>query len=171
MPINFQSRSGAAIDQQSGVKITMPRMLPVSTQDGEEYTEYQYSIYHGDKRISGLGLNGTDRIVDTHGRRLWISKLDLGRDWVLDSIFDIKHELGNDDSDFYFLQAIASGLLKVFEKEPNQNYDFHYVASSEESSLARRGIEVPSGIARLSSDEILLAENFVVARHDGVGAL
>lgn len=170
MPLNFQSQSGSAVDQQSGIRIPMPRMLPASTQDGKEYTEYQYSIYRGDKRISGLGLNGTDRIVDAQKRRVWESKLDLGRDWVLDAIFDIKSDLKNDDNDFDFLRAIACGMLKVFEGESNQNYDFHYLASSDESSLARRGIEVPSDIARLPNNEIVLAEIFVAGGHDGADA-
>lgn len=56
MPLDFQSRLGAAYDAASGITIPEPRTLPMTMPDGSPGTEYQYAFYQNGRRIGGLGV-------------------------------------------------------------------------------------------------------------------
>lgn len=170
MSLDFKSQLGSAVDSSTGLVIYTPRMLPASPPESPDHTEYQYPLYLGGKRVYGLGLNGSDAVMEKVGRREWISKLDLGRDWVLDAVFEFKRMLGSGDGDFLFLQGLARGLVGVFEKDTNRGYDFRYLALTDAALLAQRGIAVPDDVARLPNGEVVLAEAFMPVHIDGVDA-
>lgn len=167
MPLDFEPRTGSAIDQESGLVIYPPRMLPASPPEDPAHTEYQYAFYRGDERIYGLGLFGSDMGIDNGGRRELVFTLDLGRDWVLDTVFEFKRLLGNDDDDFVFLKGLARGLVSVFEGRTDNDEDTRHVAVADAALLAGRGIPVPESTRRSSATGIVLAEAFVPAHIDG----
>lgn len=167
MSLDFKPQPGSAIDSNSGLAISYPRMLPAEPPSAPNDTEYQYSIYLNDKRFSGVGLEGSNAVVEEAGRRVWTSKLDLGRASSLDSVFKLKRMLSNGDENFTFLRGLAQGLVRVFEQDTNRDYDFRYLALTDATLLAQRGIAVPEDIARLPTGEIILADVFVPAQVEG----
>jgi hypothetical protein len=68
MPLDFQSRRGAAYDAASGITIPEPRTLPMTMPDGSPGTEYQYAFYQNGRRIGGLGVWGHTTTVTIGGR-------------------------------------------------------------------------------------------------------
>ena len=64
MPTDFQPRGTSSFDQESGVHIPLPRILPRTFQDGREGVEYQFSFRKGDERIYGLGIFGTENVIE-----------------------------------------------------------------------------------------------------------
>jgi hypothetical protein len=167
MPLNFEPRLGSAVDTATGLTIYAPRILPASPPEDPEHTEYQYSFYLHGKRIDGLGFFGTKLIKKKLGHLERIFELDLGRDWVLDSVFEFKKTLDDEGDNFVFLQSLARGLVGVFEKDSDADDDFRYLAMTNANLLERRGIVVPNYIVRLAGNEIILAEIFVAANSNG----
>jgi len=166
MPLNFKAQIGGAIDLDTGLTICEPRTLPASLPTNPDRVEYQYTLYRGDERYY-IGLFGVDTVVEKDGHKEWIFALDFGRDWVLDSVFSIKRDLGNDDDDFVFLQGLARGLVAMFEKDHSED-DVRYVVLTDTALLAARGITVPNGVTRLGSGEIVLAEILTPAQTSAV---
>jgi hypothetical protein len=164
MSLNFKSQLGGAIDSGTGLTIRPPRMLPASPPRYPDEVEYQYTFYRGGEPYDGLGLFGTDVVVEKNGHRECVSTLDLGSDQLLNSVFRLKRDLGDDD-DFAFLQGLAYGLIAVFENHSDSD-DGRYVVVTNAALLAARGITVPDSAARLDSGQIVLAEIFAPA-HTG----
>ena len=167
MPLDFKPQPGSAVDPGTGLTIHAPRMSPAPPPADAGHTEYQYNFRFDGQWFYGIGLNGSDEVVERAGRREWMFRLDLGRDWVLDTVFELKRMLGNSDEDFVFLQGMAQGLVRVFEKDTNHDYDFRYLALTDAGLLAQRGIMVLGEVARLPTGEIVLADVFVPAQAEG----
>ena len=162
MPLHFVPQRGAAVDRETGLTIYAPRMLPASFPENPEHTEYQYNLHRNGDRFYGLGLCGTNKAHNHEGKRELLYTLDLGRDWIFDSVFGLKRELANDEDDFTFLRNIAQGLIAVFYFD-NNDYGCHYCAYSDATVLTNYGICIPDNVEQKSKGEIVLAEEFVPA--------
>jgi hypothetical protein len=157
--LNFEPQLGRAVDQGTGLNIVSPRMFSSPTPDMPDHVEYEYSYDCHRHLFYGVGLLGLMTNSNEFGRRRCTHKLGLGGG--LEFIFRLKRMLNNADEDFAFLQAIAQGLVRVFEKDINRAGEFLYQALVCADSLAERGISHPSNVTRLPTGEILLAEVFV----------
>lgn len=164
MPLNFKPQRGSAIDINNGLVIYRPRILPAEAPDD---IEYQYAIYRDDQPYDGLGLFGTDAITNETEHLQRVFTLDLGRDWVLDSIFGFKRALGSEDEDIDFLRGLARGLVAVFESRTDNDEELCYVAVTKAVLLIERGIPLPDDLKRSATGEIVLAEVIVPAHADG----
>jgi len=167
MSLDFKPQLGSVVDSATGLTIYEPRLLPASPPADPDGTEYQYAIFLDGKRFYGIGLYGSDAVVDKEGRRQRVFLLDLGPGWVLDTVFELKNMLEDDDDDFAFLRGLARGLVGVFESRTDNDDDTRYLAVAGAAALAARGIAVPAGATRLPGGEVLLAESFVPAHADG----
>ena len=165
MPLDFKPQLGSAVDPGTRLTIYEPRMLPASPPADPDGTEYQYAIFLDGKRFYGIGLNGSNAVVNKDGRRERVFLLDLG----LDMVFRLKHMVEDYDDDFDFLRGLARGLVGVFESRTDNDDDTRYLAVTGAAALAARGIAVPAGALRLPGGEVLLAESFVPGHADGSG--
>ena len=161
MSLNFEPQLNSAVDTKSGLTICRPRRLPL---EDPSQTEYQYSIYLNDKRLYGIGLNGVDKLIEKIECKEWIFMLDIGSDW--EGVFRLKKILNNNDRDFVFLKNLAFGLIAVFEKDINANYDSRYLAVVNVELLQQHGIIAPDHAVRLSNGKIVLAEVFIPVQTD-----
>lgn len=163
MPFNFTPQPGSAVDQSNGIVITSPRLLPASPPEDPSHNEYQYMFYVDGVRVGGLGLFGSETMVEAEGRRERVFTLDISRDWVLDSIFGFKRTLSNTDDDLTFLTGLAQGLVMANMDQSSGKYGFRYLAITKHEVLARYGISHFQERLPLVAGEILLAEAFVPA--------
>ena len=168
MPLDFKPQLGSVVDPGTGLTLYRPRLLPASPPADPDGTEYQYAIFLDGEHFYGIGLYGSDAVVDKDGRRERVFLLDLGPDWVLDAVFRLKHMVEDDDDDFDFLRGLARGLVGVFESRTDNDDDTRYLAVTGAAALAARGIAVPAGALCLPGGEVLLAESFVPAHADGI---
>lgn len=158
MPLNFVPQRGAAVDRETGLTIYAPRMLPA---EGQDDVEYQYSFDRNDHSIDGLGLYGFELSVRRNGRVQQVFTLDLGREAVLESIFNrVKKSFANEDDDFSFLANLAQGLISVFESRTDNDDDVRYVAITKPSLLSQHGIELPEEFKNIA-DDISLPDGYV----------
>lgn len=168
MPLHFESNVGSAIDRNSGLTIYPPRIVPASPPEDPNHDEYQYGLYRNGERIDGLAVFVTDESIERAGDRERIFTLDLGRDWVLDSILSLKKSLHSDDDDFDFLQGLAKGLLLVYQTRPKLTYKVRYIAITSKSMLDKHGIAPSRTNTSIDlskfDDQILLSELFISAR-------
>lgn len=161
MPLNFKPRPGSAVDQDSGVVITAPRLLPASPPRDPNHTEYHYLIYQEGVRVDGLGLFGSEAMEESENGRERVFTLDLGQDWVLTSAFSVKRTLGNTDDDLTFLCGLAEGLILANMDQRSSKCNLRYLAVTTTEALGRRGITDAPGRLRMVAGKILLAEAFV----------
>lgn len=140
MPLAFERQPGSAVDRQSGVTITAPRVLPASSPEDPSHTEYQYLLYLNGRRVDGLGLFGTEQLIETQNGPERVFTLDLGRDWVLKSILGFKRKLNNSDDDLAFLHSLSQGLVLANMDHSSTRYAVRYVAVTTNEALARNGI-------------------------------
>lgn len=134
MPLNFEPRPGSAVDIINNITIPQPRILPASFPEDPSHTEYQYAIYKNDTRIDGLGLFGSDWLLEKDRRREGVFSLDLGREWVLDSIFRFKEKINDKCDDFDFLKSLACGLLLPYQNRDDNDDDVRYLALTKTDS-------------------------------------
>lgn len=163
MPLNFTPQPGSAVDQSNGITITSPRLLPASPPEDPSHNEYQYMLYVDGVRVDGLGLFGSEGMLEVEGRRERVFTLDIRRDWVLDSIFGFKQALGNTDDDLTFLIGLTQGLVMANMDQSSSKYGIRYLAITRHEALARRGIDHPQAELPSLAGEIVLAEAFVPA--------
>jgi hypothetical protein len=159
MSIHFEAARGSAVDRQNDLTIYQPRMQPTDTADE---VEYEYAIYRGDVRY-GLWCLGTSHLTQVEGRVVRIFTLDLGRDWVSKSFWELKKEISISGDDLNFLVGLAEGLVKVFQSRTDNDAEVRYVALSQELALQDRGIVAPKNLARLPNGSLILAEVVVPA--------
>lgn len=160
MPLAFEHQPGSAVDRESGVTITAPRVLPASPPEDPSHTEYQYLFYLNGQRIDGLGLFGTEQMIETQQGTERLFTLDLGRDWVLKSILGFKHKLNNTDSDFVFLSSLSQGLVLANMDHSSTRYAVRYAAITTEEALARAGIATNYFLPTSTGIGVVLAEAF-----------
>jgi len=164
MPLRFEAAHGSAIDQHNDLKIFQPRMEPTST---PEEVEYQYAIYRENTRY-GLGCFGLSTVVQEQGRSVRVFTLDLGQDWVIESIQKLRQRLDIDGDDFDFALHLAEGLVQVFQSQTDNAEEVRYLALMQDAFFESRGWIVPSGLARLANGEVVLAQ-VVVPAHPEAG--
>ncbi|WP_164270560.1 hypothetical protein [Stenotrophomonas sp. B1-1] len=158
MPLEFERQPGSAVDRRTGVIITAPRILPASPPEDPSHTEYQYLFYLNGQRVDGLGLFGSDEMVETESGRERVFALDLGRDWVLKSILGFKQTLNNQDSNFAFLCSVAQGLVLANMDHSSPKYGVRYVAITTAEALARNDIPTVGLAPAHHGGVIILAE-------------
>lgn len=157
MPLAFERQPGSAVDRQSGVTITAPRMLPASPPEDPSHTEYQYLFYLNGHRVDGLGLFGSDEMVETPNGRERVFTLDLGRDWVLKSILGFKQTLSNTDSYLTFIRSQAQGLVLANMDDRNTRHAVRYIAVTTGEALARTNVSTTDPIISSDGTTIVLA--------------
>ncbi len=154
MPLRFEAAYGSAVDQHNNLKIFEPRMEPTSIPDG---VEYQYAIYRGDTRYS-FGCFGLCTIVQEEGRRVRVFTLDLGLDWVIESIQKLRQCLDIDGGDFDFAQRVAEGLVLVFQSQTGNSEEVRYMAFMRDAVFKAKGWVAPDGLVRLANGDVVLAQ-------------
>lgn len=165
MPIDFKPVVSSAIDEQSGVSIPQPRMLPATLPDGRNGIEYQYVFRLNDERIGALGIFGSEVALEESGRREWLYTLDLSQDAAFKALFRLKRAIGNTDGDFDFIRDVACGLVNVFAGQRSNSEAQRNVVVTTVEALARHGIGVPEAVHPLPGGTIVLA-NVLVPAHE-----
>lgn len=157
MPLIFEPRPGAVVDQTADLSIYPPRMLPASPPEPPGHTEYQFALYRGEDR-HGFGMFGTEIVREIENRRRRLVILDLRRDWVIDSTLKLKRRLDITDNDLRFLQDLSKGLLaaRALQCEPGE--DIACRAMTDAELLAERWIEVPGALLTAYPGLVELAE-------------
>lgn len=159
MSLNFLFRTGAAIDQDSGLTIHPPRLVPASPPIGPALTEYQYNLYQGDDRYGFSVFGKTDQIDEAAS-----VTLDLSQGLALEAILRLKLDIGNDDSDFVFLTGLAHGLLVVLEADAPDDHRMTCQAWISLDALAQRHVPVITDTKSILGDKVLLASVVIAAR-------
>lgn len=154
MSIFFEAAHGSSIDKTNNIEIFQPRIHPTGSPDE---IEYQYSIYQGEKRY-GLGCLGICRQPDTKVGSARITTLNLGEDWVIQSMLKLKRRLCNHDDGFTFIMNLARGLVLVFKNRTDNTEAVQYIALTKESTLAAHGIVINETVERFSVNEIILSK-------------
>jgi hypothetical protein len=163
MPTDFKPRGTSSFDQESGVHIPMPRILPHTFQDGREGVEYQFSIRKGGELIDGLGVFGTEDVIEAAGRREWVFSIDLSAESALRSMLRSKERIGSADDDITFLTALARGLVNVFAGQDDNRNNVSYVAFTSVEALSALGLPVPASVRVVTQGTVVLAEVHVRA--------
>jgi len=158
MPTDFKPRGTSSFDQESGVHIPLPRILPHTFQDGREGVEYQFSIRKGDERIDGLGVFGTEGVIEASGQREWEFTIDLSSESALRSMLRSKESIGSTDDDITFLTALARGLVNVFAGQDDNTDNLSYVAFTSVEALSALGLSVPANVRVTAQGTVVLAE-------------
>lgn len=163
MSIDFKPRERSAFDENSGISVLRPRMLPASIPGRTDAIEYQYSFRRDGQSIGALGFFGTEEKIEKGARREWVYTLDLSPEAVLEDVLRFKKSIGNNDRDSEFVQSIALGLVSAFAGQTTNADDLRYVASTKADALARLGIAIPDGVTSLPDGSIILADVLVPA--------
>lgn len=157
MNLNLKSRPGCAVDDALSLTIRSPRIEPLSFTLGSELLEYQFSIFHSDRRY-GLGVTATGRIDASDGEGGRLFDLDLGQQAALDKALLLKQKLEEESSDLSFLRQIAAGMLMVLAQDHVASDRVHYVVTADLPALSRRGIVIPHDARLDDAGRIILAE-------------
>lgn len=163
MPFDFEPTEKSAVDEQSGISILRPRMLPDAQLDGSIGIEYQYTFNRDSKTVWAIGFFGKQALITTNGGRERRHTLDLGPDWVLNDMLKFKDSLGNLDEPFAFIQSLAQGLVNSFAVEVGNPQDLRFVAFTRADALTRVGVPVPEGTPICDDGSIILASVFIRA--------
>lgn len=161
MAVDFKPMVNSSYDEESGVSIPLPRMLPDSRSDGLRGIEYQYAFRRDGERIGGLGLLGTEVKVEQASKPEWVSTLEIDKDIQLKSFSRLKQDIQNDDDPFEFLQKVAQGLVNVFVGQRSNSDTFRYVVTVHADLLRRNGIDVPPGNVQTAEGWVVLADVLV----------
>lgn len=161
MVLQFQPQPRSSLDPISGIAIPRPRMLPTTLSNGQPGTEYQYAFVREGKAIGGLGFDGSEQVVETEGRRERIFTFDLGHDWLIQYMVQLKLALGIATDDFSFVRGLAEGLVMAFAEQVDNDENLRYVVITTKDALSAAGVPAPEDIIRHPSDIIVLAETAV----------
>lgn len=164
MPLMFKPLPSSAVDEGNRVVITSPRVLPASPPEDPSHNEYQYLFYVDGARVDGLGLFGADVMIEAEGGRERVFTLDIGRDWVLESIFSFKRTLENTDDDLTFLIGLSQGLVMASMDHGSRKYDIRYVAVTTDDALSRRGMSRSNTNLPSVEGRVVLAEGRIPVR-------
>ena len=163
MPMKFISRDMSSYDEASKVSIIQPRMFVENKPDGSTRVEYEYTLLKSGERIGGIGLSGTQTIVKKNENTEWIYTLEITQESTIDMLFRIKRKISNKDDDFSFITDISKGLIKVFEKQKDENFTYNYIALTTPEALVRHGISPPSYACKTPNGLIVLASAHIAA--------
>lgn len=165
MPIAFLPVDSTAVDTAIGITISQPRMQPIAGDDGRDETEYQYIFRKDMERIGSLGLLGSDASTRVDGHRVWVHTLDLSPAPVVQRMLDFQRTIGNQDSAFEFIRALAQGLVNVFVGRTDLRDRRTFLAFTTESTLTELGITVPKDVDRSPDERLVLGQVVVGAAH------
>jgi len=154
MTLHFEATQGSAIDRQNGLKICPPRIVPMGVPDE---MEFQYGIYRGDVRYDFECLC-VSRLLKNDGCVTRNFTLNLGLEWTIDWLVELKQQLNILGDEFNFFVGFADGLVKTFNgQKDNHNENLIYSAITQIKSFEGRGISVPNDYLMKSNGDILLA--------------
>lgn len=91
-------------------------MLPATLPEDPKKTEYQYNFRRNGEWFYGLSIHGTYEVLNSNQQIERLYTLDLGGGRILDSLFQLKKELGSNDDNFVFLKNLALGLTRSYLK-------------------------------------------------------
>jgi hypothetical protein len=157
MPINFVPRERSSFDEESGVSILRPRMLPDSEPGLVMGVEYQYTFLRNGKDVGGLGFFGVRTVAEVEGNRREPFTLDLRQDFVIRSILRFQELIGNEDERFEFLSGLAQGLLNCFAMQTENVVERHYLVFTNVEVLGRQKIQIPDDAVLDKQGRIVLA--------------
>lgn len=160
MPLDFQFKTGAAIDEESELTIYPPRLVPASPLADPALTEYQYNLYQGDDRYGFSVFGKIDQNPDADS-----VTLDLSQGLALEAILRLKLDIGNSDPDFVFLTGMARGLLVALEADAPDDRRMICQAWISLDALAKRHVSVVADHASVSGEGVLLASVTIAVRH------
>lgn len=163
MPLNFQSRVGAAYDAASGITIPEPRTLPMTMPDGSPGTEYQYAFYQNGRRIGGLGVWGHNTTVNIEGRDVTLFGLELLNSQIIDSMMNLRDSMENPGHHLRFLFGMARGLVRAHCGKPKKACDLRYVALTTVDTLIQSGFVIPNPQVLSRNGNLVLAEETILS--------
>lgn len=161
MPLNFQSRLGAAYDATSGITIPEPRTLPMTMPDGSPGTEYQYAFYQNGRRIGGLGVWGHNTTINLGGRDVSLLGLELLNSQMILSMLKLRASIEDPEDHFSFLFGMARGLVKAHSGKPKNACDLRYVVLTDVDTLGQSGFQIPNPQVISRNGNLVLAEETI----------
>lgn len=163
MPLDFQSREGAAYDAASGITIPEPRTLPMTMPDGSAGTEYQYAFYQNGRRIGGLGVWGHNTTVNIEGRDVTLFGLELLNSQIIDSIMNLRDSMENPGHHLRFFFGMARGLVRAHTGKPKNACDLRYVALTTVDTLIQSAFVIPNPQVLSRNGNLVLAEETILS--------
>ncbi|KIP87092.1 hypothetical protein SN15_03940 [Stenotrophomonas maltophilia] len=170
MPLDFQSRLGAAYDAASGITIPEPRTLPMTMPDGGPGTEYQYAFYQNGRRIGGLGLWGQNRTEEIAGSMVSVFFLEIVHSQSIISMLKLRQSVPEPEGHFKFLFGVARGLVMAHAFQTSNRRDLRYVAVTSVDALIQAGFDVPNPKLMSQRGPVILAESTVPSNAGKGGA-
>ena len=158
MALQFQPQPRSSLDPVSGIASPRPRMLPTTLSNGQPGTEYQYSFVRDGKTIGGMGFDGSEQVVEAAGCRERVFTFDLGHDWLIQYLVQLKLALGIPADDFSFVRNLAEGLVMAFAGDADSEENLRYLVITTGEALSAAGVVAPEDITLRHSKIIVLAE-------------
>lgn len=163
MPLNFQSRLGAAYDAASGITIPEPRTLLMTMPDGSPGTGYQYAFYQNGRRIGCLGVWGHNTTINLAGREVTLLGLELFNSQMILSMLKPRASIEDPEDHLRFLFGMARGLVKAHTGKPKNACDLRYVALTTVDTLIKSGFVVPNPEVISRNGNLVLAEETILS--------
>jgi len=153
MTLHFEAESGAAVDRYHGVEIPPPRLVPL---DHPDQTQFEYSIYRNERR-HGFACLATDEVFQENGLAIRHFTLHFEEDGTIEWALKLKSWMNIEGDAAAFLQRLAEGVVKVFEKQTaNYSSELRYQVITDAAALDRHNLSLPSA-KRLPDSRIELA--------------
>lgn len=146
---------------EAGISIGTPRMQADPPAGDSREIEYQYSLGQSGRRLTGLGLGGTEYFIQRSGHHERLFTIDLSTDVAVLAALRVKPIVGSTQDDYTFLVDLAEGLLVGFKREPGTLLGQRYLVFSRPETLSRLSIRVPADVVPRADGTISLAEAFV----------
>lgn len=159
--LDFQFRAGAAFDPASGLVIPHPRIQMDTLTNGVRVTEYQFAFYRNQRMTWRLGFLGPDALVDAAGHREWIFTFDLGHDWLVASVLDLKRAIRHEGDDLSFLRGLARGMALAYAGQPDSEENMRYKVITTTAALTAVGIPISRNLPVSPLGIAVLADVFV----------
>lgn len=166
MPLHFHAKPYSSFDPISGISIPRPRIGATVLGNGRHGTEYQFSIYHGEERVGGVGFEGWDDVVEIKGHPAQCFFFDLWHVHVINNLLRYRLVLGVTDGDFTFLQGLAQGFVLSYAGHIDNDGPLRYVALTGREALGESGVLIPDNVVKQASGAIVLASIDIPAHAD-----
>lgn len=157
--MKFKPCGNYALDEASGIMISLSRILPEERDDGKAGIEYQYIFRLNDEIIEGFGISGSMEITKENGDRIESYKLEISHESTIKRMLQFKNRIGNTDNDYGFISEIANGMAAVFTETESNTFAQHHLVITTHEALQRQNIEIPTNTKTTISGEIVLAES------------
>lgn len=160
MPLKFDAGMGCAIDRVNGLELYHTRVEPCSKMTE---AEHHFAIYRG-STWHAVACYGLCLLLLSEGNSVRMLTIDLGRDWVLDSLLQLQSKLGIDGTPFDFIHQLAKGMLATFESRTDNIHDVRYLVVAHVTALRLKGVVPPAQFPRFENGDLLLAELRLASR-------